>query len=196
MLDRRDNGRQRILEGATRILDGGALADFTVDSLARNLHMSKSTLYKYFESKDHVVVMLVEAASRDTLAMLAGLDPAAGATASAALELLISVLADHVDRVPAAIVLASGTADLPPDAAHQVDRVRLAVREHLHAILMRGKRTGEFTVLDPELAASAYQVALEEGVMGAARGVGKLGRGAALRAIHDMFAHGLLATHS
>jgi AcrR family transcriptional regulator len=190
MLDRRDNGRQRILEGASRILDGGPLADFTVDSLARNLHMSKSTLYKYFESKDHVVVMLVEAACRDTQASLSALDPAAGATASEALERAVGVLAEHSDRVPAAIVLAS--TDLPPDAAHSVEALRSAIRAHFAAVLSRGKRTGEFTLaLEPALAASVYQAALEECVVGTARGLGHLGRGAAVRAFHDVLARGL-----
>jgi len=191
MLERRDTGRQRILEGAIRILDEGALADFTVDSLARNLHMSKSTLYKYFESKDHVVVMLVEAACRDTLASLEAFDPASGPSASDALRRLGGVLADHSDRVPAAIALAYG--NLPSDANAQVARVREEVRARLGAVLARGKRSGEFQVIDPVVAAAGLHAAFEEVVQQAARGVGTLGRGAALRAQHEMFMHGLIA---
>ena len=94
MLDRREHGRQRILEGAAHILDAGLLDDFTVDSLARNLRMSKSTLYKYFDSKDQVVIALVEAACRDTMRSLESLDLAGKATVIEALDSIVEVLAD------------------------------------------------------------------------------------------------------
>ena len=51
--------RARILEGAVALLSSGQCADLTVEVLARSLRMSKGTLYRNFQSKDHILVALV-----------------------------------------------------------------------------------------------------------------------------------------
>ncbi len=188
MLERREKGRQRILEGAARILDGGELSDFTVDSLARSLHMSKSTLYKYFDSKDDVVVSLVEGTCNEAEAELEGIDVASSRSAADALERLVAVLARHVERTPGAILLHAG--ELPIHTWSRVQRLHEAFQECVEAVMTRGVETREFDVPNPHLAAAAYLAALDEAVATVARHEETLGRGDALRAIHQMIARG------
>ena len=188
MLERREKGRRRILQGAAQILDAGTLGDFTVDNLARNLRMSKSTLYKYFDSKDHVLVTLVEGLCSEMERALAALDLAGAPTAADALRRLVGVLAEDADRTPAAIRLQ--TADLPPETRERVAEVREAVRLRAVEIMSRGARSGEFDVPSPRLAAAAYLAALDEAVATTARKAGELTRGDALRAVHEMVTEG------
>ena len=103
MATRRRISREEILEGAAAILDSGVFGDLTVDSLARQLHMSKSTLYKHFASKEDLIVALVDAlcrhAERDLEeAHLTG-------DAAKALETVARVYGDHAARLPRAVIL-------------------------------------------------------------------------------------------
>src|SRR5690606_25382936 len=98
--------RQRILDGAWNILDSGSASDLTVDAIARTLHMSKSTLYKYFPSKEDVVVGLVQKACDETDAeshalgkRLDARDP--GKSIGQVLELY----SRHAERLPRAVLL-------------------------------------------------------------------------------------------
>ncbi|MFT6146451.1 MAG: AcrR family transcriptional regulator [Myxococcota bacterium] len=59
MATRRLLNQRRILDGAAHILETGSWGGLTIDSLARYLKMSKSTLYRCFISKDAVVNELV-----------------------------------------------------------------------------------------------------------------------------------------
>lgn len=192
MLERREKGRRRILQGAAQILDAGALSDFTVDNLARNLRMSKSTLYKYFDSKDHVLTTLVDGLCTETEHALATLDLGSAPTATDALGRLVTVLAEHADRTPGAVLLQAG--ELPSETRERVQAVHEAVSRRVEDVMSRGARSGEFDVPSPRLAAASYLAALDEAVATTARRAGELTRGDALRAVHDMLTQGFART--
>lgn len=190
-LERRRQGRQRILSGAAQILDTGGMSDFTVDSLARNLRMSKSTLYKYFDSKDQVLVALVDKLCGATEEALSRFDARSSGTARVALDQAARILAEHAERFPGAIVLEAGA--LSTISSSRVARTRAALLECLAAVMTRGMRDGAFRTVEPRLAAGAFLAATEQAVLDATTGEVDISRGDAVRAVHRMICDGLLS---
>lgn len=186
MLADQKMSRERILEGAVAILDSGRCADLTVDALARALHMSKSTLYKYFSSKEDVIVALVkEACDRAEVEVARAL---AQGSASTQLAELASVIGRHGQRLPRAVIIeagvvvpgtqvgdtrsAAGTGSLPAACVVRMHQTRDVFAKAAATIVDRGVASGEFRVEDPRIAAIAF-VASAEAVLvdGALRGI-------------------------
>lgn len=186
-VERRRMSRSRILEGAHVILDEGVYGDLTVDALARSLHMSKSTLYKYFASKDDVVVSLVDSACGDTERAL---DDLRAAPPARALADLVSVLADHAERVPRAALLQQ--ARLPASCQDRLQLTRAAIGQRLRRIAAEGATDGAFRYPDPSLVATTFMAGADAAMKAAARGEVDGGRGDAVRALLDLYLPGLV----
>ena len=133
--ERRRMSRARILSGANDILDAGVYGDLTVDALARALHMSKSTLYKYFPSKEDVIVCLIDAACAAAESEQDQLDLSAG-SAKAALERLVEVQARHADRIPRAAVLQHTR--LPAACQDRIEVTNARLAAAFRDVLIRG----------------------------------------------------------
>lgn len=180
--------RERILEGAVAILDSGQCADLTVDALARSLRMSKSTLYKYFDSKEDVIVSMVrsacEHAESELKAALRESSP------SRQLSALAAVMGRHGQRLPRAVIVDG--ANLPRACATRLEDTRRAFFGAATQIMERGHEIREFHCPDPSLAATAF-VASAEAVLldGARRGIESFGR--RLESLSELFLPGLLA---
>jgi len=57
---RREQRRDMILDGAWALLESGPYSGFTLESLTRSLHISKSTFYKHFATKEAVVASIAD----------------------------------------------------------------------------------------------------------------------------------------
>ncbi|MCB9664614.1 MAG: TetR/AcrR family transcriptional regulator [Alphaproteobacteria bacterium] len=188
-VERRRISRGRILQGAIEILDLGVYGDLTVDALARSLRMSKSTLYKYFTSKDDVIVALVDAACADTEEELAAVDRTSGRTTEV-LEQLVEVLARYADRIPRAVVLQQ--ARLPTACQDRLQLTRAAVGQALADVLHRGVERHELAWSDPGLAAVTFLAGADAAMKASARGELSLDRGAAVRRLLALYRLGLV----
>jgi AcrR family transcriptional regulator len=180
--------RQRILEGAIAILDSGRCADLTVDALARSLHMSKSTLYKYFSSKEDVIVALVKDACDSAEAEVAR--ALAHGPASRQLAELASAIGRHGQRLPRAVIIEAGVVvpgaqfgeppfrpssapgALPAACTVRMHQTRDVFANAASTVVDRGVDSGEFKCGEPRIAAIAF-VASAEAVLvdGARRGI-------------------------
>lgn len=187
--ERRRMSRTRILQGAAEILDSGVYGDLTVDALARALHMSKSTLYKYFASKEDVIVALVDEACATTEAELED-RRASSKGAREALAGLVEVYGAHADRVPRAVILQHRR--LPAACQDRVEFTRVTVARSFREVIHRGTEAGEFGFSDPSLAATAFMAAARAATQAAARGEVTTGRGEAVRALVALFLPGLI----
>lgn len=181
-------GRNRILEGAVDILDQGVYGDLTVDALARSLRMSKSTLYKYFTSKDDVVVALIDGICGQTEVALAAV-PATSLPPLEAVSQIFGVLSAHADRLPRAIVLQ--VARLPAACQDRLALTRSAVLQTLERVLERGRTQGDVTYGESMLAAQAMLAAVDAAMRASARGEVALERGQAVEALLVLFRPGL-----
>lgn len=183
LAERRRMSRPLILEGAHAILDGGAYGDLTVDALARSLHMSKSTLYKYFPSKEDVVVALVERACAATDVAIAT-ELRRGGDVAAVLSGLVAVAGAHAERLPRAVLLQRPR--LPESCQDRLEGSRLALMDAL-----RGALSEAGGVEHPALLASVVVAACDAAVEVAARNEVPLTRAGAVSAVLAIVLRGL-----
>lgn len=164
--------RERILEGAAEILDSGRYAALTVDALARSLHMSKSTLYKYFSSKEDVVVALVDEAC--DAAEVEVERTLAGGTATEQLTELADIIGRHGQRLPRAVL--TEPERLPVPCGQRLAQTREAFASAAFLLVERGVEGREFSHPDPRLVAIAFVAAAQAVLADAARsGLGEYG---------------------
>ncbi len=188
-VDRRHMNRARILESAVEILDHGVYGDLTVDALARSLRMSKSTLYKYFASKDEVVVSVVAATCDGTDAELGRLDRTTGGL-SAVLTRLVALVADHAARTPRAVVLQQ--ARLPSTCQDRISVTRASLGRVAEEILTQAEGKGLAKGIDPVLAAIGLMASAEAAMRAAARGEVQGTRSEAVVRMYRVISPGLL----
>lgn len=172
--------RQRILDGAWNILDAGQASDLTVDAIARTLHMSKSTLYKYFPSKEDVVVGVVQQAcdETDNEALALGKRLTAGDPRKAIGQVL-ELYARHAERLPRAVLL-------------ECDKLPSACGVRLEQTWRRLHETSAQAVgNNDELAATALATSARAAIVAAAGGKIAYERGRAARSLQPLFLYGL-----
>lgn len=187
MADRTNKmSRERILEGAVAILDSGRYADLTVDALARSLHMSKSTLYKYFTSKEDVIIALVKDACERADAEVER--TLAGGTTTEQLTELASIMGRFGQRLPRAV--STEPDKLPYTCFQRLSQTRDNFFETARLLVDRGVSRSELRFPDARVAAVAFvSAALAVLEDGAKRGV--KGYGEALEHIPRLFLPGL-----
>jgi AcrR family transcriptional regulator len=112
-MERNGITREAITSGTAEFLEARALGDLTVDALSRSMRMSKSSLYKFYASKDDLVVALVEG-----LCCTADEEIAAS---RGRFEALVRALEAHLVRIPRALLGAR-------------DRLGAATRDRLDAV--------------------------------------------------------------
>jgi len=186
--ERRRMSRARILNGANDILDAGVYGDLTVDALARSLHMSKSTLYKYFASKEDVIVSLIDSACTETERDLESRNLQSNEPMAAVMR-FTEVLANHASRVPRAAILQQSR--LPAACQDRIEVTRATLGRALREILSRGNEAGVFSYPHPSLAASSFMAAAESAMKAAARGEVPGTRADAVGLLLELFLPGL-----
>ncbi len=191
--ERRRISRGRILEGAAEILDTGVYGDLTVDALARTLHMSKSTLYKHFASKEDVIVALVDDACNTTEGELQSRTSIRQGDARKSLEALFDICADHADRLPRAAILQRRR--LPPACQDRIELTQSRLSRACSDLLTRGVQGGTFQMHSTSLAATAIMAAAVSAMEAAARGEVQGGRGESVRSLLALFLPGIIVAN-
>lgn len=70
--EQREERRRKILDTALAMLDEMPVADVSLNELSRRVGLAKSNVLRYFESREAVLLELLEGALRDWLAEVAG----------------------------------------------------------------------------------------------------------------------------
>jgi AcrR family transcriptional regulator len=187
----RQMSRGVILEGAAAILDTGVYGDLTVGALARSLQMSKSTLYKYFNSKEDVVVALVDDAIGLVDQSLANDEEILTGKGPLALDRLIRVFSDYVDAMPRALMLHRRR--LPSSCQDRMELTRVRLAQACREVIGRGVRDGAFRSVEPGIVAETIMSGGLSAVQGAARGEIEVRAGEAVRAVYRLVLPGLKA---
>jgi AcrR family transcriptional regulator len=135
--ERKAERRAAILAAASELLDAGGTEAATLSAIAAGAGVVKSGLYRYFESREDILIHLLIEGTEDLLASMQAAAPQETAEAAAAviaqgfaarprLCLLISVMAPTLERnisLPALIALKTRMAALLGDAAAQTARI-------------------------------------------------------------------------
>jgi AcrR family transcriptional regulator len=181
--------RDRILEGALVILDSGHYSDLTVDALARSLRMSKSTLYKYFLSKEDVIVALVKDACERAEAEVER--TLAGGTAAEQLAELARIIGRHGQRLPRAV--STEPDKLPGQCLSRLAQTRETFSQSAQLLVERGAQRKEFDFPNPRMAAVAFVAAANAVLVDGAKS-GVAGFGDVLELLPRLFLPGMRAT--
>jgi AcrR family transcriptional regulator len=161
-------------------------ADLTVDALARSLHMSKSTLYKYFMSKEDVIVALVKDACERAEAEVER--TLAGGTAAEQLSELAMIIGRHGQRLPRAV--STEPEKLPAACITRLQQTRDAFSSAAQMLTDRGLKRGEFDFPDARVAAVAFDASAQAVLTDGAR-KGISGYGDVLEHLPRLFMPGL-----
>lgn len=159
MSSRKQSNQRRILHGATYLLESGSWDGFTVDSLARYLKMSKSTLYRYFVSKERVVDTLVGELCGALDADLQRIAQDASSSADVEFGRFIEVYATFADDVPRTVVLER--TELPVSTQARLVVTRIHIDSACARILRLGRAQGQLLLDDPTITATGFVAALE-----------------------------------
>jgi AcrR family transcriptional regulator len=132
--EQREARRQAILAAAAAMLTEMPVADVTLNELSRRSGLAKSNVLRYFESREAVLLELLDAAWQDWLARLdSGLDGAIGRDAPVAVRSgqLASVVAASLAARPMLCDLLSAQAavlerNVSPQVAAQYKRASIA----------------------------------------------------------------------
>ena len=181
---RRSPSRHEILAGAVEILNSGVYGDLTVDSLARHLKMSKSTLYKHFASKEALIIAIVEDVCGETEERVRQWIKSADTSPKDALARLAELWAEHAKRIPRAVILQRRR--LPPHCQNRVELTSVGLNRLLREIIGRGVQDGDFIPHDPVLTATSFIAASQAAMEGAARGEVPMARDEAVRAVYSL----------
>ena len=187
MATRRRISREEILEGAAHILDSGVFGDLTVDSLARQLHMSKSTLYKHFASKEDLIVALVDSLCRQAERELE--EAHLTGDAAKALETVARVYGDHAARLPRAVILQRSR--LPSPCQDRIELTAATVGRACRSIINRGANDGVFLDGRAQLAATCFLAASRAAVEAAARGELDMDRDESVQKAYELMLPGI-----
>lgn len=141
--------REALIESALRILEKANSSEaLTVDALASDLHMSKTTLYKHFDGLDDLTYGVVEHLATQTETDLANIDTSG--TASEIVREVASVYGRYAERMPYGLM---GTRGKLPTAA----RLRLEnVEERLGDRMFRAIMAADQTAYVAQAVRSAY----------------------------------------
>jgi AcrR family transcriptional regulator len=158
----------KILEAAADLFGTQRFHEVRMEDIAAEASVGKGTLYRYFDDKEKLYLALLARASTQ---LLERLENALAGTAGARERLvtfvqeILSYFDEHphlLDLIQRAEVLHQSGSEFP------WQRARDQVRHLVQGLFADGKRTGEFSLRDPELAALM--------LLGGLRGVFRFGR--------------------
>src|SRR5579859_5770428 len=141
--EQRETRRQAILGAATAMLAEMPVADVTLNELSRRAGLAKSNVLRYFESREAVLLELLDCAWQDWLLQLApdlkDTDPAT--TAAARCDLLAVAVAKSLAARPVLCDLLSAQAavlerNVSPQVAARYKRASIAGIEALGALML------------------------------------------------------------
>lgn len=139
--------RRAIAEAFARRLASAGYDGTTLDDIARELHISKKTIYVHFDGKNDIYAHLVtEQASRDKLRLAAAVAPLPTYTAKveAVVSFILSSAREHITK--------TGRDEWLREYEIAADAFRQANGELLRELIEAGMAAGEFAAGDAQFA--------------------------------------------
>jgi AcrR family transcriptional regulator len=133
--------KQRILEGARRHFMTHGFRGVTMDDLARELGMSKKTLYEYFPAKNALLEAVLEDKFGEVSAELNAITTDEGFQFPERLHALLSCVRKHTDEIQPPFMR-----DMAREAPELFERIRAQRRQLIHRhfgnVLREGREAG------------------------------------------------------
>jgi AcrR family transcriptional regulator len=153
---RRELVRQELLTKAAEVFETKGYAQTTIQDVAQALALSRSALYHYFESKDDILLALVEDhASAAADRMRKALATSQGSTIDKLQLLLSTTIRSRMTGGARLRVLDQLAAEMPPAIRVRFERGRREVLDLYTGLIRSGIEAGELRQVDARLAALA-----------------------------------------
>lgn len=182
--------RERLIDTVAKLVNARGIAGFTVDDIARELGISKKTIYKHALSKDELVAAFLKASLGDNLRRT-GEEVARAKGFPAKLD--AALRSYHRFRIPTSTL--EGIRSAYPDCWELIEEQRRGKLALVRGLVEEGMRSGELRPdIDLDVFAlllDRFSTALLEGDFLTERG---LGVNEAFAAMVKILLNGLLAT--
>lgn len=153
---RKDLVRDELLGKAAELFSRRGYANTTIQDIAQELGLSRSSLYHYFPSKEELLRALIEAETAGSFEFLGKLRDDTSLTASERLRQAVrSSVARRLAGGASMRLLERLESDMPEELLAQFNRVRRQILQFYIDIVETGIRNGEFRVVDSKLTAFA-----------------------------------------
>ncbi|WP_434452107.1 TetR family transcriptional regulator [Lentzea sp. E54] len=135
--EQRNERRRQILDAAAAMLSEMPVAELTLTGLSRRVCLAKANVLRYFESREAVLLALLEAEVADWITELESAATPGGGSAAERGDLLAELLATSLARRPVLCDLTSAQATVLERniSADTALRHKRAVLEHLEALV-------------------------------------------------------------
>jgi AcrR family transcriptional regulator len=146
---RSEQSKDAILNAAWKLLQAGTVKDLSIEAIAREAGVGKTTIYRWWSSKAAVIVDAFMASVEPEISFTE--TESALRALSEQIKLLITVFTGDYGRIVAEII-AEGQTDSEALKSFR-DRFILPIREAAKAVIEKGIISGEFdSNINPELA--------------------------------------------
>jgi AcrR family transcriptional regulator len=156
---RRDLMAKAIIDCATALFDERGFSETSLQDIADEIGIQRPSLYHYFDSKDEILLTLLEDVVRQN--ETTGIEDAADLSPRARLELMLRNYGRSIAEDPARFrLITRNESRLPPDVLTRYRDRRRHNWELLKTLVAEGMADGTFRPLDVDLAASALHGAM------------------------------------
>ena len=153
---RKDLVRDELLGRAAELFSRQGYANTTIQDIARELGLSRSSLYHYFPSKEELLRALIEAETAGSFEFLGRLRDDTSLTATERMRQAVhSSVSRRLAGGASMRILERLESDMPDELLAQFNRVRRQILQFYIDIVEAGIRSGEFRVVDSKLTAFA-----------------------------------------
>lgn len=153
---RKDLIREKLLDGAARLFIRNGYANTRIQDIAKELGLSRSTLYHYFPKKDDILMALIEDVAARSVARLEGMQKDKKLTAAERLTGMITGnILGKLEGSERFRMLDRIEAELPDEIREAFAKTRRRVLDLTIDIIQSGVDAGEFRDIDAKVAAFA-----------------------------------------
>lgn len=153
---RKDLVRDELLGKAAGLFARRGYANTTIQDIANELGLSRSSLYHYFSSKEEVLRALIDTETAGSHDFLARLRDDASLTAAERLrQAVLSSVSRRLEGGSKMRVLERLEGDMPEEMLEQFNSVRRQILQLYIDIVEAGVRSGEFRLVDTKITAFA-----------------------------------------
>lgn len=149
--DRRDAMRQRLLAAVERLVDDGvSFTELSVERLAAEAGISRSTFYVHFQDKTDIVLRLTRTVLTELRAVSGTWWAVAEHARAADLRQAVTAIVDVYRRHGAGFTVVAETSAYDADVAREMRSLMQAIIDDTRAAIERGQAAGVMRAVRPE----------------------------------------------
>jgi AcrR family transcriptional regulator len=151
----RNDRRQRIVLAASQMFAERAYVEVQMDELARAADVAKPTIYRYFNSKEDLVLEALDGTMNELVAEVSRVAEESSPAPMVLRRMVFAALKSFAQCTAAIRALDGSDAALGERGRMMLRRRGRQIREEFERVLQTGVTAGDFRGLDPDLVSRA-----------------------------------------